>query len=159
MARLLIVDDDKNIRELLRLYLSRDGYELLFAEDGSKALDLYNELAPDLIILDVMLPVIGGYEVLKMIRSRSDVPIIMLTVKDAVEDKVMGLDGGADDYVTKPFDPKEVAARVRVHLKRRAAPNARHLSLGNTIIDEDRMQVTLNGKPIELKPKEIQHHG
>ncbi|MDI6600348.1 MAG: response regulator transcription factor [Thermoanaerobacteraceae bacterium] len=156
MAKILIVDDDKNIREVLRLYLSHDGHELFFAEDGSRALDLFEEARPDLVILDIMLPVINGYEVIRLLRTKSDVPVIMLTARDAVEDRIEGLDSGADDYVVKPFDPKEVAARVRAQLRRKSEKSHEILSIGNTIIDINRMTVTLNGNQVDLKPKEIQ---
>lgn len=156
MAKILIVDDDKNIREVLRLYMSHEGHELCFAADGSEALDVFEEARPDLVLLDIMLPVISGYEVLRVIKSKSEVPVIMLTAKGDVDDRIEGLDSGADDYVVKPFDPKEIAARVRVQLRRKSDRGHETLSLGNTVIDIDRMTVTLNGKLLDLKPKEIQ---
>lgn len=118
-AKILVVDDDENICELLKLYLSKEGHHLVFAHDGSSALNAYRQEQPDIMILDLMLPLINGWEVCKMIRMESELPIIMLTAKDAPEEKIKGLDIGADDYVTKPFDPNEVCARVRVQLRKR----------------------------------------
>lgn len=159
-AAILIADDDRNICELLNLYLSRDGYRLLFAHDGSQALDVFHREQPDLILLDIMLPIINGWEVCRLIRQSSDVPIIMITARDASEDKVSGLDMGADDYVVKPFDPGEVAARVRAQLRKltkeaRTAPG-RRITVGDLVIDNGSFEVLLKGVPVELTPKEFQ---
>ena len=116
--KVLVVDDDVKTVELVRLYLDRDGYQVLTAYDGVEALRLARENYPDLIVLDLMLPDIDGLEVCRTLRHESDVPIIMLTARTTDQDKLMGLDLGADDYVTKPFSPKELAARVRVVLRR-----------------------------------------
>ncbi len=158
-STILVVDDDRNICELLQLYLSRDGYRLLFAHDGSTALDVFRSEKPDLVILDIMLPIINGWEVCQLIRKDSDVPVVMLTARDASEDKVSGLDMGADDYVVKPFDPLEVAARVRAHLrKRKAACDDTNdvIRIGGLVIDMEKYEVQLNGKPVELTPRETQ---
>ncbi|GBF33804.1 phosphate regulon transcriptional regulatory protein PhoB [Desulfocucumis palustris] len=156
----LVVDDDSNICELLQLYLSRDGHRLLFAHNGSTALDIFRSEKPDLVILDIMLPIINGWEVCQLIRKDSDIPVIMLTARDASEDKVSGLDMGADDYVVKPFDPLEVAARVRAHLRKRKAAGgdgtADTLRVGGLVMDMEKYEVRLNGKPVELTPKETQ---
>ena len=116
--KVLVVDDDVKTVELVRLYLNRDGYQVLTAYDGVEALRLARESYPDLIVLDLMLPDIDGLEVCRTLRHESDVPIIMLTARTTDQDKLMGLDLGADDYVTKPFSPKELAARVRAVLRR-----------------------------------------
>jgi two-component system alkaline phosphatase synthesis response regulator PhoP len=116
--KILVVDDDVKTVELVRLYLNRDGYQVLTAYDGVEALRLARESYPDLIVLDLMLPDIDGLEVCRTLRHESDVPIIMLTARTTDQDKLMGLDLGADDYVTKPFSPKELAARVRAVLRR-----------------------------------------
>ncbi|OEF97486.1 response regulator transcription factor [Desulfuribacillus alkaliarsenatis] len=160
--KLLIVDDDLNIHEVLRLYLEREGYSLVFASDGSQGLDMFRKESPNLVILDIMLPIINGWEVCQLIRKDSEVPIVMLTSKDTTEDKLMGFDYGADDYVVKPFDPKEVVARVRALLKRSKVTNGNKMLDANIIIAGDikanlaTYEVLVNDKPIELKPKEIQ---
>ncbi|MGB9847087.1 MAG: response regulator transcription factor [Desulfotomaculales bacterium] len=158
--KVLVVDDDKNICELLHLYLKNDGYELLFAHDGSAGLDVFKHANPDLVILDLMLPVISGWEVCRLIRQQSDVPIIMLTARDTSEDKVSGLDLGADDYVIKPFDPKEVAARVRAHLRKRRTggktAEENLLVVGNLSLDMKKYEVICAGAPVALSPREIQ---
>ena len=118
MEKILIVDDDKNISELLRLYLDKEGYETVCAFDGEEALAVFNEEHPNLILLDIMLPKIDGRQVCREIREVSDTPIIMLTAKGETFDKVLGLNLGADDYITKPFDSKEVVARVKAVLRR-----------------------------------------
>jgi len=166
--KILIVDDDRNICELLRLYLSHEGYDLVFASNGSEAMDRFGEESPDLIILDIMLPLITGWEVCKMIRTRSNVPILMVTAKDTTDDKVGGLEMGADDYVVKPFDPKEVTARVKALLRRFAettlaagqqegGPDHQEIiRLGNLELNLTGYTVFCAGKKAELKPKEIQ---
>jgi len=156
---ILIIDDDTNICELLQLYLKDEGYDLAFAHDGSTGLSKFRELKPVLVVLDLMLPVISGWEVCRLVRQESDVPIIMLTARDGTDDKVMGLDAGADDYVVKPFDPREVAARIRAHLRRREAALAH--SLQQTTVDEltvdmSAYEVRHRGEIIDLKPREIQ---
>ncbi|MEO8511433.1 MAG: response regulator, partial [Chloroflexota bacterium] len=116
MATVLLVDDDAKIRELLRLYVERDGHRAIFAADGEAALEMALRDRPDLILLDVMLPGIDGFEVCRRIRDASDVPILLLTARSGEGDTVIGLDIGADDYVVKPFSPRELMARVRAHL-------------------------------------------
>lgn len=160
--RILIADDDPNIREILRLYLAHEGMDTDFASDGSEALDKFRSRHPDLIILDIMMPQINGWEVCKMIRSQSNTPILMVTAKDATDDKVTGLEIGADDYVVKPFDPKEVVARVKALLRRVAGPEASRekktdfIKLGELEVDLGQYAVFLNNTRIEFKPKEIQ---
>lgn len=162
--KLLIIDDDFNIHEVLRLYLEREGYELYFASDGTKGLDCFRAITSDLIILDIMLPIINGWEVCQLIRKVSNVPIIMLTSKDTTEDKLMGFDYGADDYVIKPFDPKEVVARVRALLKRskqetegkEETRDTGVIKAGNIVANLNTYEVVVNKEQVELKPKEIQ---
>src|SRR6266540_3547018 len=115
--KILIVDDDRKTLELIKLYLERDGYQVLVAHDGRQALDLARQRRPDLIVLDLMLPTINGLDICRVLRAESKIPIIMLTARTTEDDKLLGLDLGADDYITKPFSPREVVARVRVVLR------------------------------------------
>jgi DNA-binding response OmpR family regulator len=164
MAHILIVDDDQNICRLLELYLANEGYSLTITHDGSSALDIVKNKEFDLVILDIMLPVINGWEVCKMIRRESSVPIIMLTARDLVEDKIQGFELGADDYIVKPFEPREVVARVKARLKNKKGREDRTpssagqsvLRAGNIEVDIDRYETRLAGRKIDLKPKEIQ---
>lgn len=164
VENLLIVDDDKNICRLLELYLANEGYHLTFVHDGSKAMDILNIQNIDLVILDVMLPVINGWEVCRMIRRQTAVPIIMLTARDLVEDKIQGFELGADDYIVKPFEPREVVARVKARLKGKhvggsqisGGRNENILAIGNAEVDINRYEVRVNGQKVDLKPKEIQ---
>ena len=159
-TKILIVDDDKNICTLLDLYLCQDGYTVTFAHDGKTAINKVQEESPDLVILDVMLPIMDGWEVLQLIRQQSQVPVIMLTAVDACDDRVSGFDLGADDYVVKPFDPREVAARVRVHLRKKISPHkgdvSRVLAVGNLVLNSRSYEVSCGGKSVELTPKEFQ---
>src|SRR5919202_451907 len=116
--RVMVVDDDRNILQLVRMYLEKDGYQVEVGHDGQQALDLVRSFKPDLIVLDLMLPGVDGVEVCKRVRWESDVPIIMLTARTTEMDKLFGLDLGADDYVTKPFTPRELLARIRAVLRR-----------------------------------------
>ncbi len=167
MKKVLVVDDDKNICELLKLYLQKEGFELFFAYDGSEAVNIAKEKKPDIIVLDVMMPVINGWEACKLIRQFTDVPIIMLTALDTTENKVQGLNIGADDYIVKPFEPVEVVARINAHLRRaektedNSAENTKKqetaLVVDNIDVDLDKYEVKLDGKILkDLKPKEIQ---
>ncbi|MGE5398432.1 MAG: response regulator [Chitinophagales bacterium] len=155
-SKILIVDDDQNICDLIRLYLDSEGYELLFANDGSAALDCFRDEEPDLIILDIMLPIINGQDVCKLIRARSPVPIIMVTARDSTTDKIQGLDCGADDYIVKPFDPMELCARVRARLRRMDSSNdSNTIVLGDLELDPLRFEVRVGGKDVSLKPREV----
>lgn len=157
--RILVVDDDHNICELIELYLGNEGYLIDFVHDGSSALDMVKDLAPDLVLLDVMLPVINGWEVCQMIRRSSQVPIIFLTARDMVEDKVHGFELGADDYLVKPFEPRELVVRVKTRLKAgnpAAALSDGVISLGNLVVDIQSYHVTIDGRSVDLKPKETQ---
>ncbi len=162
-SKILIVDDDKNICKLIELYLKDAGYETFCCHDGSSAIDCVNKDKYDLVILDLMIPIINGWEVCRLIKAEQHVPIIMVSARDMTEDKVSGFDAGADDYIVKPFDPKELVARVKVRLKARPgeAPDKKAGSDGlaaidNLIIDINKYEVTLDGEPVQLKPKEIQ---
>ena len=149
--RVLVVDDDVKTVELVKLYLDRDGYRVLSAYDGVEALRLARESHPDLIVLDLMLPGIDGLELCSMLRDESDVPIIMLTAKTTDQDKLTGLNLGADDYVTKPFSPRELAARVRVILRRlpgeRGPDEIKH---GKLTVNFLRHEASLDGRPLNL---------
>ena len=154
--RVLVVDDDAKTVELVRLYLKRDGYRVFTAYDGIAALRLARESRPDLIVLDLMLPGIDGLQVCRTLRSESDVPIIMLTARTTDRDKLTGLDLGADDYVTKPFSPRELAARVRAVLRR--LPEERgptELKQGELTIDFHKHEASLADSPLNLTPVEF----
>jgi two-component system alkaline phosphatase synthesis response regulator PhoP len=154
----LVVDDEKHIVQLVKLYLSNEGYHVEVAYDGQEALEKARSLRPDLIVLDLMLPGTGGLEVCRQLRQESDVPIIMLTARDEPEDRVAGLELGADDYVTKPFNPRELAARVKAVLRRTTGMGAgqRPLEVGDLRIDPERHEVTVAGRRVELRPKEFE---
>ena len=154
--RILVVDDDVKAVELVKLYLSRDGYRVMTANDGLEALRLAQESHPDLIVLDLMLPGMDGLEICRTIRRESDVPIIMLTARTTDEDKLTGLGMGADDYVTKPFSPRELAARVRAVLRR--LPGERgpdEIKYGEITINFKKHEVFLGGIPLNLTPVEF----
>jgi DNA-binding response OmpR family regulator len=154
---ILVVDDEAHIVETLRLYLERDGFRVVPAYDGRSALELAEREKPDLVVLDLMLPEVSGLDVCRTIRSRSQVPIIMLTARSEEVDKLVGLELGADDYVTKPFSPREVAARVRAVL-RRAAPSTsppERLAIGDLRVDLDRHEVRCGDGLVSLTPTEF----
>ena len=153
-ARILLVDDEQSVQTLLAYPLRKDGYEVVPAFDGREALDRFAEKRFDLVVLDVMLPKIDGIEVCRRLRSRSQVPIIMLTAKDDETDKVLGLEMGADDYITKPFSVREFRSRVRAALRRsemlRARPGGEPIVAGDIAIDFERRVVTTRGEPAQL---------
>jgi len=158
-TKILVVDDDSNICELLRLYLEKDGYETIVANDGEQALKMVNLHNPKLILLDIMLPKLDGWQVCREIRKNSDLPIIMLTAKGEVFDRVLGLELGADDYVTKPFDSKEVMARVKAVLRRSAPDEAnevKEVSFDRLIINLTNYELIVNGKQVDTPPKELE---
>ncbi len=159
MSRILIVEDEKKIARFLELELTHEGYEVQTAGDGREGLDKALNWKPDLMILDLMLPELSGIEVCRRLRHESDLPIIMLTAKDDVSDKVMGLDMGADDYMTKPFAIEELLARIRVGLKkRRATPSgtaSNTLSAGGLVLEPSSYSVSMDGTPINLTKKEF----
>ena len=157
MATVLIVDDDPKIRELLRLYVEREGHRAAFAADGPEALVVAAQSNPDLVLLDVMLPGLDGFEVCRQLRELSDVPVVLLTARSGDSDKVVGLDIGADDYVVKPFSPRELMARVRVQLRRRRPPTKEEpvLAADGLTLDPNAVEVTLGGRPISITPAEF----
>ena len=155
----LIVEDDRNIADLLRLYLEKEGYEVAIAYTGLKGVEKFREVQPSLVLLDVMLPEMDGWGVCRTIRAESKVPIIMLTAKGETEDKVAGLKQGADDYITKPFEMKEVLARIEAVLRRSGiAPErtARRLVFDKLIIEMDAFELTVDGKKVPTPPKEME---
>jgi two-component system alkaline phosphatase synthesis response regulator PhoP len=156
--RILIVDDEAHIVELVRLYLEREGFRVDSAANGAQGLRLSRELRPALLVLDLMLPEVDGLEVCRQVRAESDVPIVMLTARDEDIDKIVGLELGADDYLTKPFNPRELVARVKAILRRTEAParpEGKVLHLGDVTIDPARREVTVAGQPVELRAKEF----
>jgi DNA-binding response OmpR family regulator len=160
-AKILVADDEENIIQLLRLYLRNEGYEVVSARDGQQVLDRFEQDAPDLILLDLMMPVLGGFEVCAEIRKRSDVPVLMLTARDDDVDKIVGLEMGADDYITKPFNPREVVARVKATLRRldwdRQRPQEERASvtIGNLTLDPAGRDVTVGGERVKLRQREF----
>lgn len=155
--KILVVDDEKKIVDIVRAYLERDGFKVTAAYNGKAALDLAHRHSPDLVVLDLMLPEISGWDVCRTLRKESDVPIIMLTARDESTDKIVGLELGADDYVTKPFDPKELVSRVKAVLRRsedRAEPK-KVLNVTDLSIDIDRRLVRRRDEAIELTPLEF----
>ena len=163
--KILIVDDDENIAELISLYLTKECFDTLMVHDGEKALIAFDSYQPDLILLDLMLPGIDGYQVCREIRARSGVPIIMLSAKGEVFDKVLGLELGADDYIMKPFDSKEMVARVRAVLRRyQAAPRAesassvkeKRVSYPGITINLTNYSVMVDGQTVDMPPKELE---
>lgn len=155
--KILIVEDEANIRELLRLYLEREGYAVIEAENGVEGIKLWKAEKPDMLLLDVMMPVMDGWAVCKEIRAESDVPIIMLTAKGETADRVSGLEMGADDYIVKPLEMPEVIARVRAVFRRMAPDDApEKLTFDNLVIDKQAYDLVIKGKRVDAPPKEIE---
>lgn len=160
--KIMIVDDDKNICELLRLYLEKEDFETVQAYDGAQALDAFEKEDPALVLLDIMMPRMDGWEACRRIREKSKVPVIMLTAKGETFDKVLGLELGADDYIVKPFDTKEVVARIKAVLRRCAEAAAPAAPEGNVVefdrlsIDLNRYELRINGAVVEAPPKEME---
>ena len=157
--KVLIVEDDGNIAELLHLYLEKEGFETQVAPDGGKGVELFRSFHPDLVLLDIMLPVMDGWSVLKKIRETDKTPVIMLTAKGELNDKVQGLEGGADDYITKPFEMKEVLARIHAVLRRYGAENGeseKKLSFDKLVINLDSYELVVDGRRIDTPPKELE---
>ncbi len=155
--KILIVEDEANIRELLRLYLEREGYTVLEAENGVEGIKKWKSDKPDMLLLDVMMPVMDGWAVCREIRAESDVPIIMLTAKGETADRVSGLEMGADDYIVKPLEMPEVIARVRAVFRRMAPDDApEKLSFDNLVIDKQAYDLVIKGKRVDAPPKEIE---
>jgi len=155
--KVLVVDDEEVVRELIELYLTKEGFEVIHARDGREALRLNGEKHPDLVILDLMLPGLDGWEVCRQIRTGSRVPIIMLTARGEEVDRIVGLELGADDYVVKPFSPRELVARVRAVLRRGSAPGEENevLSFPDLRIDRVRHRVEVDGEEVHLTPTEF----
>ena len=158
--KILIVDDDENICELLRLYLEKNGFETVVANDGEQAVDFASKYSPDLILLDIMLPKLDGWQVCREIRKTSDTPIIMLTAKGETFDKILGLELGADDYVSKPFDTKEVIARIKAVLRRShesdKASQTNEVRYDKLRINLTNYELEVNGVKIDTPPKELE---
>lgn len=158
-AKILIVDDDTNICELLRLYIEKEGYTTVLAHDGEQAVDLFNKEQPSLILLDIMLPKLDGWQVCREIRKTSDCPIIMLTAKGEVFDKILGLELGADDYVVKPFEAKEVIARIRAVLRRTGTSQedaVKQVNWDKLSINLTNYELKVNNTAIDTPPKELE---
>ncbi len=158
--KILIVDDDENICELLRLYLEKDGFNTSIANDGQQAVRFAESYAPDLILLDIMLPLLDGWQVCREIRKNSNVPIIMLTAKGETFDKVLGLELGADDYITKPFETKEVIARIKAVLRRTGdtekGDSSKEVCFDKLSINITNYELVVDGKQIDTPPKELE---
>ena len=159
MARnILVVEDDRNISDLIQMYLVKEGFEVRIAADGGKAIAEFQKSAPDLILLDIMLPVMDGWAVCAKIRETSKVPIIMLTAKSEVFDRIQGLEMGADDYIVKPFEMKELLARINAVLRRTEIPvdTSKILRFDKLTINLDAYELTVDGKKIDTPPKELE---
>ena len=157
--KVLIVEDDANIAELLHLYLEKEGFESLVAKDGGKGVELFRAFRPDLVLLDIMLPIMDGWSVLKKIRENDKTPVIMLTAKGETEDKVAGLEQGADDYIVKPFEMKEVLARIHAVLRRSGVEEEtgeKKLSFDKLVINLDSYELLVDGQREDTPPKELE---
>ncbi len=158
-GKVLVVDDDRNICELLRLYVEKEGFEVRMANDGRSALEAFDEMNPDLVMLDIMLPELDGWQVCREIRKKSQCPIIMLTAKGEVFDKVLGLELGADDYVVKPFETKEVVARIKAVLRRTGSTveeEIKEVRYDKLSINLTNYELKVNGVPVDTPPKEME---
>ena len=160
LEKVLVVDDDPNICDVLRMYLENEGYSVILAYDGEEALVKFNALKPDIILLDVMLPTLDGWQVCREIRKKSNVPIIMITAKSETFDKVLGLELGADDYVVKPFDTKEVIARIKAVSRRigqsSSESEVREVKYDKLVVNMTRYELRVDGKVMDTPPKELE---
>ncbi len=157
--KILVVDDDANICELLRLYLSKEGYTPVIVNDGVSAVECIDTVKPSLVLLDIMLPKLDGWQVCRKIRQSSDVPIIMISAKGETFDKILGLELGADDYIVKPFDSKEVVARIKAVLRRALAPAAeapKEVTFDNLFVSITNYEMKVNGVHVDAPPKELE---
>ena len=157
--KVMVVDDENNICEFLRLYLEKEGYEVSICHDGQAALDTYQQFNPSIILLDVMMPKLDGWQVCREIRKSSQVPIIMITAKGETFDKVLGLELGSDDYVVKPFDAKEVIARIKAVLRRSGVSGEdgiKKVEYDKLVINLTNYEMIVNGKPVDTPPKELE---
>ena len=157
-SKIMVVDDDPNIRQLVNIYLEREGFEVTAADRGDEALRQFRAAPPNLMLLDIMLPGMDGWQVCREVRKISNIPIIMLTAKDETFDKVLGLELGADDYIVKPFDMKELVARIKAVTRRFQAPEApeRELAFPGLAINISQYTVTYMGKALDMPPREIE---
>ena len=157
---ILVVEDDRNICDLIHMYLVKEGFDVRIAGDGGKAIEEFKKQVPDLILLDIMLPVMDGWSVLKKIRESDKTPVIMLTAKGETQDKVAGLEGGADDYIVKPFEMKEVLARIHAVLRRfggdENGTGEKKLSFDKLVINLDSYELLVDGKRVDTPPKELE---
>ena len=156
--RILVVDDDRNICELIRLYLEKEGFSVTMAHDGQAALNLIKESAPSVVLLDIMLPKMDGFQVCREIRRISNIPIIMLTAKGETFDKVLGLELGADDYMVKPFDNKELVARIKASLRRYDPKDdaEKEVIYPNLVVNLSNYELKINGNQMDIPPKELE---
>ena len=160
LDKVLIVDDDKNICDLLRLYLEKEGYSVILSHDGEEAVVKFNALKPDIVLLDVMLPGLDGWQVCREIRKKSNIPILMITAKSDTFDKVLGLELGVDDYIVKPFDSKEVIARIKAVVRRTgqspAEMEVREVRYDKLSVNMTRYELKVDGKVVDAPPKELE---
>ena len=156
--RILVVDDDKNICEIIRLYLEKEGFEVIIANDGQQAVELFKEKTPSVVVLDVMMPKMDGFQVCREIRRVSSIPVIMLTAKGETFDKVLGLELGADDYMVKPFENKELVARIKAVLRRYEPKDDadKEIIYPNIVINLTNYELKINGDVIDIPPKELE---
>lgn len=156
--RILVVDDDKNICEIIRLYLEKEGFEVIIANDGEKALEAFRGKTPSVVLLDVMMPKMDGFQVCREIRRVSSIPIMMLTAKGETFDKVLGLELGADDYMVKPFDNKELVARIKAILRRYDPKDStdKEIIYPNIVINLTNYELKISGETIDIPPKELE---
>ena len=159
-AKILVADDDRNICELLRMYLEKEGYTVVLAGNGEEALSKFDEENPDIILLDVMMPRLDGWQVCRELRKKSECPIIMITAKGETFDKVLGLELGADDYVVKPFEPKEIVARVKAVLRRTGKASAendnKEVNYDKLTVNMTKYELKVDGKVVDTPPKELE---
>lgn len=160
MGKILVADDDKNIAELLRLYLEKEGFAVVIAQDGEEAVQKFTPEVPDLVLLDIMMPKLDGWQVLREIRKKSNCPIIMITAKGETFDKVLGLELGADDYVVKPFDSKEIVARIKAVLRRTGktsdSGDPKEVVYDKLIVNMTKYELKVNGNVVDAPPKELE---
>ncbi len=155
MSKILIVDDDPHIRELVRRFLRNDGFDVYEAADGLQALDVLESIKADLIIVDVMMPNLDGWELCRRLREQGDVPVLFLTAKGETSDRIKGFQLGSDDYVVKPFEPLELVARIRALLRRYRIATSQSVQLGELHMDRKTYEVTVHGEPVTMPPKEF----
>lgn len=160
IGKILVADDDKNISELLRLYLEKEGYTVVIANDGEEALTKFSSETPDLVLLDIMMPKLDGWQTCREIRKKSECPIIMITAKGETFDKVLGLELGADDYVVKPFDSKEIVARIKAVLRRTGKASVKsdikEVSYDKLVVNMTKYELKVDGRVVDTPPKELE---